>query len=257
MTIKLLINAVAGVGKTSLLESMGEDTFVVSRDGKAFGLPLPHMLVTEYVNMDTLLYGGSYKDDDGNDVVVEGVAQKLEIYEERFGSYPTNVVFDSVSQLTMDVLDVASRTPDSWGSQGKEASKELAILTKFLHEYLELNGVNVILMSHVIEEKSEGKPTGVYLPFGQGKFLEKGAFYATTNESVTLRIKGGHREVIIRDNDKKARTTCKELPDTMWLHNIVNEAKSKKLKDGEVYFTLQAHIDHLMGKQKDVKKWSL
>lgn len=236
---------------------MSEDTFVVSRDGKSFGLPLPHMLVTDYVDMTTLLYGGSYKDDDGSDVVVEGVVQKLERYEEKFGKYPVNVVFDSVSQITMDVLDTAAQTPDSWGSQGKEASKELAILTKFLHEYLELNGVNVILMSHVIEEKSEGKPTGVYLPFGQGKFLEKGAFYATTNESITLRIKGGHREVLLRNNDKKARTTCRELPDTMWLHNIVDESKSTKLKDGEEYFTLQSHIDYLMSKQKNVKKWSL
>jgi len=83
------------------------------------------------------------------------------------------------------------------------------------------------------------------------------AFYATTNESITLRVKGDHREVLLRGPDKQARTTCKDLPDSMWLKNINNEEKSKRLKEGEVYFTLQNHIDHLMSKQSNVKKWSL
>ena len=250
MTIKLLVNSIAGAGKTSLLESMGEDTFVVSRDGKDFGFPLPHFLVTEYINMTTFIYGDEKAE-------IEGVMQKIEKYHEAFGKYPTNVVFDSVSQITMDVIDVASQTENVWGSQGAEITKELAILVKFLHEELEINGMNVILMNHVTEEKIEGKLTGVYLPFGSGKFLQKGAFYATTNESITLRVKGDNREVLLRGPDKQARTTCKDLPDAMWLKNINNEEKSKRLKEGEVYFTLQNHIDHLMSKQQNVKKWSL
>ena len=43
----------------------------------------------------------------------------------------------------------------------------------------------------------------------------------------------------------------------MWLKNINNPDKSKKLKEGEKYFNLQEHIDYLMSKQSDVKKWSL
>lgn len=250
MTIKLLVNSIAGGGKTSLLESMGEDTFVVSRDGKDFGFPLPHMLVTNYVDMTTFIYGNEKEE-------IDGIVQKLEAYEEKFGKYPTNVVIDSVSQITMDVIDVASQTPNVYGSQGAEITKELAIFTKFLHEDLELNGMNVILMNHVTEEKIEGKLTGVYLPFGQGKFLAKGAFYATTNESITLKPKGDNREVLLRGTDKQARTTCKDLPDSMWLRNINNDSKSKRLKEGEEYFTLQNHIDYLMSKQSSVKKWSL
>lgn len=83
------------------------------------------------------------------------------------------------------------------------------------------------------------------------------AFYATTNESITLKPKGDNREVLLRGTDKQARTTCKELPDSMWVKNINDESKSKRLKEGEKYFTLQEHIDYLMSKQKSVKKWSL
>ena len=174
MSIKILINGIAGAGKTSLLESMGEDTFVVSRDAKSFGFSLPHMLVDTYYNMSMFIYGGTIKDDDGEDLEVDGIMQKIEKYNEVYGKYPTNVVIDSVSQVTMDVIDVASQTANVYGSQGAEITKELALLTKFIHEDLELNGMNVILMNHVTEEKVEGKKSGVYLPFGQGKFLSKG-----------------------------------------------------------------------------------
>lgn len=257
MTVKLLVNAIAGGGKTSLLESMGEDTFVVSRDAKSFGFALPHMLVETYYDMNTFIYGGTIKDDDGDDVEIEGIMQKIEKYEERFGKYPTYVVLDSVSQITMDVIDVASQTANVYGSQGAEITKELALLTKFIHEDLELNGMNVILMNHVTEEKEEGKKTGVFLPFGQGKFLAKGAFYATTNEAITLVPKGENREVFLRGTDKQARTTASELPDRMWVRNIVDESKSKRLKEGEEYFSLKNHMDYLVEKQGSVKKWSL
>lgn len=257
MTIKLLINSIAGGGKTSLLESMSEDTFVVSRDGKAFGFPLPHMLVDTYYNMSIFINGGTVSDGEGGEIVVEGIKDKINAYEAKFGTFPTNVVLDSVSQVTLDVLEVASQTPDTWGSQGKEVTKELAMFTQFIHEDLELNGMNVIMMNHVTEEKDEGKPTGTYVPFGQGQFKNKGAFYATVNESITIIPKGVNREIILRGTDKQARTTCKELPDSMWAKNINDESKSKRLKEGEEYFNLQSHINYLMSKQKNVAKWSL
>jgi len=248
-SIKILVNGIAGAGKTSLLETLGEETFVVSRDGKDFGIALPHMLVDRYVDMHTLIYGNEKEE-------IEGIFQKIQKYEEHYGKLPKNVVIDSVSQLTMDVIDVSSNTPDSWGSQGKEVTKELALLNKFIHEDLELNDMNVILMNHVTEEKQEGKATGVYVPFGQGKFLAKGAFYATSNEAITLVKEGSYRAVYLRGTDKQARTTCKELPEKMWLDDTVT-GKGKKLKDDEKYFNLKEHIEFLESKQNNVKKWSL
>lgn len=251
MAIKLVVNGIAGAGKTSLLASMGEDTFVVSRDAKDFGLPLPHMLVDTYVNMSTFIYGDEKAE-------IEGIVQKLEKYAEHYGKFPTNVVIDSVSQITMDVIDVASQTPNVYGSQGAEITKELALLTKFIHEDLEMNDMNVILMNHVMEEKVDGKFTGVLLPFGQGKFLSKGGFYATTNEALTIMPESNNnRSILIRGTDKQARTTLQDLPDKMWVENITNPDKSKRLKEGEVYFSLQEHINHLIESQTKVKKWSL
>jgi hypothetical protein len=249
MTIKLLINGIASAGKTSLLSSMGEETFVISRDAKAFNLPLPHMLVDSYVDMNTFIYGNEKAE-------IEGIVGKIGKYHDHFGKYPQNVVIDSVSQITLDVIETAANSPDSYGSRSMEINRELGLLTKFIHEDLELSGMNVILMNHVIEEKSDGVLTGNLLPFGQGKFLSKGAFFATTNEAISLVVDGTHRKVIHRGTNKQARTMVNALPDTAYVAQVDPDKKSKALKDGAEYFTLRSHIDMLMAAQADVGKWS-
>jgi len=257
MAIKLLVSGLAGAGKTELLRSLGKETFVVSRDAKQFSLPIPHMLVDTYYDMDTLLYGATIKDDEGNDQLIPGIVDKLDAYSEKFGSYPETVVIDSVSQIFMDVIDKASQTPNIYGSQGAEITKEIAKLTKFVHEFLELNGVNVILINHVIEEKAEGKFTGELIPFGSGKFLQKGGFFSTVNESITLVLEGTHRVVYTRDPRKQARTMLPNTPDKMYLKNTVHPDKSKKLKDGEEYFSLNEYLQKLIGNQTNVEEWSI
>lgn len=256
MSVKLLINGIAGVGKTSLLSTLDKDTFVVSRDAKEFALPLPHMLVDTFYNMSIFCYGGEVNTPEGK-VYVDGILDKLEIYNERFGSYPANVAIDSVSQIFMDVIDKASQTPNVYGSQGAEVTKEMSILTSFIHEQLELNGLNVILLNHVIEERADGKATGNYISFGSGKFLEKGGFFSTVNESVTITLSGDHRVVNLNGTKKLARTALKDLPEKMYVANTKAPEKSKKLSDGEEYFTLKTHLDRLLGEQNQVKEWSI
>lgn len=256
MAAKIVINGIAGAGKTDLLRSLSSDSFVVSRDAKEFSLPIPHMLVDTYYNMSTLLYGGAIKED-GQDVHIEGVTDKMEIYKEKTGKYPSTVVIDSVSQIFMDVIDKASQTPNVYGSQGAEVTKEMAILTQFIHESLELSGINVVLLNHVIEEKDEGKSTGSYVPFGQGKFLAKGGFYSTTNEAVTVVPEGSHRAVYTRGTKKQARTSIVDLPDKMYIADTVHPEKSKKLKEDEKYFNLQEHIDTINSMHEEVGEWKL
>ena len=257
MSVKLLINGIAGAGKTQLLKSLGKETFVVSRDAKEFNLPLPHMLVDTYYGMDILLYGGTVKNSENEDTVIEGVVDKLNTYYEKMGHPPENVVIDSVSQIFMDVIDSGAAVPDSWGSRGAFITKEMATLTKFIHEELELNGINVILLNHVINEKLEGNYTGNFLSFGQGKFLEKGGFYSTVNESVTIVPDGTHRIVHTRGDKKQARTFLTDLPSKMYVANIDDPDKSKKLKEGEEYFNLKDHIAKLLANQNDVEEWRI
>ena len=256
MAAKILINGIAGAGKTDLLRSLSEGSFVVSRDAKEFSLPIPHMLVDTYYNMSTLVYGGDIKVD-GETVHIDGITDKMEIFKEKTGSYPKTIAIDSVSQIFMDVIDKAAQTPNVYGSQGAEVTKEMAILTQFIHESLELSGINVVLLNHVIEEVNEGKSTGAYVQFGQGKFLAKGGFYSTTNESVTVVPEATHRVVHTRGTNKQARTSIIELPDKLYIANTVNPDKSKTLKEGEKYFNLQDHIDLINSMNTTAEEWKL
>jgi len=253
--IKLLISGEAAAGKTELLRSLGEETFVVSRDSKKFALQIPHMLVDTYYDMSTLLYGGKIKDEDGTEIYVEGVTDKLDKYMAKFGKPPTNVVIDTVSQITMDVIDSAADIPTAWGEQGAFITKELAILTKFIHEYLELNGISVILLNHVIPEKVEGKLTGTFVQFGQGKFLSKGAFFSTTNEAITITLEGSNRVIYTNDIKKIARTMLPDTPEKWYVENFKHPEKSKKLKDNESYFTLANYLELLRNAQTASEEW--
>lgn len=254
--IKILVNGVAGAGKTSSLEGFGNETLVISRDAKLFNLRIPHMIVDKYYDMTTMLYGGKVVEN-GVEIEVAGVANKVREYTDKMGKVPKNVAIDSVSQIWMDVIDKASLSPNKYGSQGAEVTKEMGIFVKFIHEYLELNGVNIILLNHVIEEKSEGVPTGVLVPFGQGKFKEKGGFFSTVNEAVTIEVSGGHRLVHTNNLNKMARTTLTDVPVKMWMRNTVDDLKSKKLKEGEKYFNLKEYMEMLIENQAAVDEFRL
>ena len=242
MGVKLVINGIAGAGKTDLLRALGDETLVVSRDAKEFGLPLPHVLVDSYTNMATL---------------IQLITDKINAYADKMGKYPEIVAIDSVSQITMDVIDKASQTANVYGSQGAEITKEMSAFTKFIHEDLELSGMTVVLLNHVIPEKLDGEETGSYTQFGQGKFLAKGGFYAATNEAITIVPEGNFRAIYTRGVDKQARSSNNSLPDKIWVANTVNPNKSKKLKEGESYFNLREHIDMLLEQQTSQEKWSL
>ena len=54
-----------------------------------------------------------------------------------------------------------------------------------------------------------------------------------------------------------ARTAHADLPDKMYVENTVDPEKSKKLKEGETYFSLRSHLDLLLSTQENVKEFVL
>jgi len=240
MAAKILLNGEAAVGKTSLLATLDPTkTLVISRDSKAFTLPMPHMLVEEYYDMNLFLFGGEVQQD-GEAVAIEGVTDKMEAFEAKMGTYPETVVFDTVSQITMDVINKALKTPNVYGSQGAEINKELGVFVDFLHEYLELNDINIVLLNHVIKDKSDEATE--YVAFGQGKFKDKGGFFSIVDESVTIAQEGSYLVAYTKGMLKQARSKL-DIPAKMYIESTGDPIKSKKLKEDEVYYSLRSHLD--------------
>jgi len=251
MAAKILINSESGVGKTSLLATLDPTkTLVISRDSKAFSLSMPHMLVEEFYDMNLLLFGGEITQE-GEVITVEGVTDKMEAFEAKMGYYPETIVFDTVSQITMDVINKAMKTPNVYGSQGAEINKELGIFVDFLHEYLELNDINIVMLSHVIKDKSDEATE--YIGFGQGKFAAKGGWFSIVDESVTLAQEGSYLVAYTKGSLKQARSKL-DIPAKMYIESTGDPIKSKKLKEGEVYYTLGDHLNMVIEANKKVTK---
>lgn len=238
MSAKILINGPAGVGKTSLVKNLNK-AFVVSRDGKAFPFKMPHMLIREFYDMSTVILGGNIKDEDGTEIYIEGVMDKLEKYHEKNGEYPETVVIDSVSKLIQDAIDYANLHFENFDVHSN-INKQVAVLTTFIQETLVANGVNVVLINHVMDNEKKG-----YIPIGQGKFKDKGGFYSEVDESILVEESAGVVSVKFRGSNNQARTLLEDMPEKMYVANFVDPSKSKKLKDGESYFDLQEYIDKI------------
>ncbi len=245
MSAKILINGRAGAGKSSLIEGL-ENAFVISRDGKNFPFDIPHMLISNYYNMNTVIHGGTVKVND-EEIEIEGVYQKLDKYEDKYGKYPETVVIDSVSKLMQDVIDHANLHFTGFDVHST-INKEIAILTSFVQEDLVANGINVILINHVMDNDKKG-----LIPIGQGKFKDKGGFYSEVDHALLI----DNLKVTHRGTNNQARTTINELPDTQYVANKIHPSKSKKLKEGEEYYDLQKHIDMVVKLHNTNSEWTL
>jgi len=244
MAGKLLINGVSGVGKTSLLQSL-LNAFVISRDGKNFPFNMPHMLVPAFYNMNTLLNGGTVGVGE-EEVVVEGFFDKVEKYNDKFGKYPETIAIDSCSKIMQDIIDVSNLHYTNFDIHSN-INKEIAILTRFIQEDLVANGMNVVMLNHVMDNDKKG-----LVPVGQGKFKDKGGFYSEVDHSILVTdMKIKHRGVA-----NQARTTINELPDIQYIENIVDPTKSKKLKEGETYYNLQSHLELILETHNNNSEWS-
>ena len=243
MGAKILVNGVAGSGKTNLIKTL-TDAFVISRDGKAFPFNIPHMVVPEFYSMDIMINGGEVEVD-GEGVVIEGFYDKMEKYNEKIGSYPKTIVLDSASKLMQDIIDFANLNFTNFDIHS-HINREIAVLTKFVQEGLVANDMNVIIINHVMDNDKLG-----LIPIGQGKFKDKGSWYSEVDHAILVEnMKVTHRGV-----KSQARTTIATLPDKQYVENDVNPSKSKKLQEGEVYYDLQKHIDMILETQNSNAEW--
>ena len=216
---KILIAGLPNTGKTTLLKSL-KNAFVISRDGKPFSLPMPHVNVPEYQKIDDLL---------------DLVQDKLTAYEEKFKSLPDTICFDSVSRIFTDIEASCSKRfhgYDVWSNVNKEINTFLDALNS-----MQESGFNLVLIAHAVWDVDAKK----FIETCKGSFAKTGGFLSVVDYSIYIDIVGQKRVVTHRGTNL-ARTLLDEIPD------------KQDVKD----FSLQHYIDLIKSKATEVQeKWEI
>ena len=219
MSAKVLITGMPNTGKTTLLKTL-KNVLVFARDGKPFSLELPHVNVTEYTNMNNFL---------------SLVADKLEAYNQKFGTYPETIVFDSVSRIFTDVETSCSKRFNGyevWANVNKEIQAFLEAINS-----MQEGGFNIVLIAHAVWDENAKK----YIETCKGSFAKIGGFLSTVDYALNIDIVGSKRIITHRGNSL-SRTLLEGIPD----------------KEDSNNFSLQDYIDKIKAKSDVVnEKWSI
>lgn len=216
---KLLISSPPAWGKTSLLQSL-KDVLVISRDGKKYPFPQPHVNVADFTSAGQLL-----------DIITEAV----ESYEKRFGDLPRTVAIDSISKILLDIegytLEQVKSFP--YGKVNTEIKKVVDFIEREMAPHF-----NIVMVSHALYSEDLN---GYQLVNAGGSFGKKGGMLSEVDEAIFLELKGNKRIIHFRNPKLVARTTINDLED-----NIPAEG-----------FNLAKHITLLEESQNKAAEWSL
>lgn len=215
---KILIAGLPNTGKTTLLKTL-KNAFVVSRDGKPFSLPMPHVNVPEYQKIDDLL---------------DLVQEKLTAYEERFKALPDTICFDSVSRIFTDIEASCSKRfhgYDVWSNVNKEINTFLDALNS-----MQESGFNLVLIAHAVWDVDAKK----FIETCKGSFAKTGGFLSTVDYAINIDIVGNKR-IVTHRGTSLSRTLIEGMPD----------------KESADTFNLQTYLDKIKESTQVAEKWSI
>ena len=219
MPAKILITGMPNTGKTTLLKPL-KNVLVFARDGKPFSLELPHVNVTEYTNMNNFL---------------SLVSDKLEAYNQKFGTYPETIVFDSVSRIFTDVETSCSKRFNGyevWANVNKEIQAFLEAINS-----MQEGGFNIVLIAHAVWDENAKK----YIETCKGSFAKIGGFLSVTDYALNIDLVG-NKHIITHRGSSLSRTLLDDIPD----------------KQSADDFNLQEYVDKIASKSNEVaEKWSI
>jgi hypothetical protein len=218
--IKFGVVAMENSGKTTLISQM-EDALVVSTDNKAFRGKVPHFRHSEYSGLEDF---------------TNTIANKLESYEEKFGSLPGTLVIDSVTHLANNMEKYWNEKATGfavWGGLGKDILE----FNNYLESRILPAGINVVFTSHCQYDPDVQK----YKINAPGNFGKNGSWLSVTDEAIFLEVKGSKRIVHHRTSKFPCRTLQTDTPDSQPIEE----------------FDINAHVKLLEGDAEVADEWSL
>ena len=140
MATKFLVSGESNSGKTTLTDSL-EDVLVIYHDGKNYPFAKPHANVAGFGSAAELISISN---------------EKVEAFNVKFGHYPTNMVYDSVSKIFNTMLDNCNSKHTGFKVYS-ELNSEIHQFTDYVQNVLIATCINVELITHAIYETETAK----------------------------------------------------------------------------------------------------
>ena len=220
MAVKLLIAAESNSGKTTLTKTL-EDALVISHDGKKFPFHIPHVMVSDFNSINEL---------------IDLINTKIGAYHDKYGKYPSTIVFDSVSKIFDTMLAYNNRKHSGFKIYS-ELNNDVNEFTSYIQNTIIASDMNVVLISHALYDQDTAK----YNLVGKGDFAKRGGFLSEVDQSLFIEVKGQKRILHFRSPKFPARTLRDEDPDSMPIED----------------FNLQSYITTLASEQTVADEFEL
>ena len=214
---KILISGESNSGKTTLLKTLDpKKTLVISHDGKQFPYAIPH------VNIPT--FGTTAE-------LIKLITEKMIAFKEKFGEFPTNIVFDSVSKIFETIMDSMSIKHTGFKVYG-ELDINISEFNRFVEDQLISSGKNVIILSHALYDGD----TGNYNLSGKGSFAKVGGYLSQVDHAVFIEKKSNKRVIHHKATKFPARSTLDDIPESQPIeeYNLAEHIIKLESVKGEV-----------------------
>lgn len=165
MAIKILISGFENTGKTTLISKI-KDGFIINCDLKDFNYPIPHTNLKDWKGFQTF---------------EQFINSKIKAYKEKNGGkLPKYVIFDTITQLYMHLIDFNSKTYKGFDQHSQNQADQLSI-NNYIEKTLIGNGINVIVVAHA----RLNKENRISIP-AQGIFEKSGSWLSIVNEAIFI-----------------------------------------------------------------------
>lgn len=220
MAVKFLVSAFEKSGKSTITSQL-RNPLVINLDQKEYGFKVPHVNIKEYVGMDALL---------------ETIAEKLQAYKDKFGKYPENLIFDTVTQMYSAMQKYNSDKYKGFDVHSKNNQETMAF-NQFIEQQLLPAGINVIIVAHTLYDEA----TSRHIIPATGAFAKAGSWTSVVNDSIFVEVKSNKLVVHLKGLKYPARTTLTDLPDSIPVEE----------------YSLQDHLDQLSAKSIEFEDYIL
>lgn len=218
--VKLLVSAFESSGKSTITSKL-DNALVFNFDHKEYGFKIPHVNVKTFEGIDNL---------------VTLMSDKLEAYNEKFGKYPSVVVFDTVTQLYSSMQKHNAEKYKGF-EEHKQNNLSTLAFNAFIEDSLIPSDISVVITAHTKYDEA----TNRHIIPATGAFKDAGSWMSVVNDSVFIEKKANKLVVHTQDLRYPARSTLEGIPSGVPIED----------------YDLQDHLNQLLATKFEAEEFSL